>query len=111
LDEYTLNSLPASSETVLPTLEKLQNLMWEKVGLSRDAEGLQAALAQLEAWETALKAYLPTKHSAQELANLVTFGRLVSYAALLRQESRGAHYRLDFPESREEWQRRIVLTC
>jgi L-aspartate oxidase len=111
LDEYTLNSLPAGSKPELPTLEKLQDLMWEKVGLARDAEGLQQALTQLENWENALKNNPPTDQAGQELANLVTVGRLVSYAALLREESRGAHYRLDFPDNREEWQRRIVLTC
>jgi L-aspartate oxidase len=46
---------------------------------------------------------------SHELSNLLTCARLMSEAALLRAESRGAHYRADFPESREEWRRHIVF--
>ena len=42
-------------------------------------------------------------------ADLVVCGRLVTEAALLREESRGAHWRSDFPEAREEWRRHIVF--
>jgi L-aspartate oxidase len=44
-----------------------------------------------------------------ELRSLVTTGRIMGRAALLRNESRGGHYRLDFPEKRAEWDTRIFL--
>ena len=47
--------------------------------------------------------------SPQELADLLLCSRLVTEAALRREESRGAHYRTDFPEPREEWRRHIVF--
>ena len=39
---------------------------------------------------------------------MLTCARLVTEAALAREESRGAHYRRDWPEPREEWRRRLV---
>jgi L-aspartate oxidase len=100
--------LPAASpgEAPPPTLESLQRLMWERVGIVRDADGLAEAAAVLAAWEAAGRA--PVDRAAHELANLVTCARLVANAALTREESRGVHYRRDFPEPREEWRRHIV---
>jgi len=43
------------------------------------------------------------------LDNLVLTGRLVAEAALIRKESRGAHYRTDYPEPSPDWVRHIVL--
>jgi L-aspartate oxidase len=96
-------------EKKMPTLAALQNLMWEKVGLTREAEGLRFAVAQLESWEAALNAASLNTQAERELHNLVTVGYLVAYAALMREESRGAHYRLDFPQIEEKWQGRLVL--
>ena len=81
--------------------------MWEKVGIVRSGDGLARAKAVLSAWQASLPA--PTDRPSHELADLLTCGRLVSEAALLREESRGAHWRSDFPEAREEWRRHIVF--
>ncbi len=85
----------------------LQALMWEKVGIVRDGPTLGEAARLLSAWEAALPA--PSDLPSHELANLVLLGRLVTEAALQREESRGAHYRRDFPEPRPEWLRHIVF--
>ncbi len=111
LSEYTLDEPTAQPRACLPTLAGLQKLMWEKAGLLRDRVGLQAALTQLDQWQAALEAQPPTDQAGRELANLVTVGRLVVYAALTREESRGAQYRTDFPTAREEWKRRIVMSA
>jgi L-aspartate oxidase len=81
--------------------------MWEKVGIVRDGPALNEAARLLDAWEAALPA--PCDRPSHELANLVLLGRLVTEAALQREESRGAHYRRDFPEPRPEWLRHIVF--
>jgi L-aspartate oxidase len=90
-----------------PDRTALQTLMWEKVGIVRDGPTLGEAARLLSAWKAALPA--PCDRPSHELANLVLLGRLVTEAALQREESRGAHYRRDFPEPRPEWLRHIVF--
>jgi L-aspartate oxidase len=106
-------SEPVAAEASAPTREGVQSLMWEEVGIVRDAEGLGRASAALGAWDAALAGggdprVAPTR-DALELRDLVLCSRLVTEGALLREESRGAHYRRDFPEAREEWRRRLVF--
>jgi len=97
----------APAEAPHPDRAALQALMWEKVGIVRDGPALNEAARLLDAWEAALPA--PCDRPSHELANLVLLGRLVTEAALQREESRGAHYRRDFPEPRPEWLRHIVF--
>ena len=87
--------------------EALQSLMWECAGIVRDAESLTRAKATLSAWQAMLHA--PTDRPSHELADLLLCSRLVAEGALRREESRGAHYRSDFPEPREAWRRHIVF--
>jgi L-aspartate oxidase len=79
--------------------------MWEQVGLMRDEAGLRAAVADLER--------LAARHprAAGEARNLLALGRLVTAAALARRESRGGHFRSDFPAADPIWQRRLFLTA
>ncbi len=100
-------SSPALAEAPPPQRATRQALMWEQVGIMRDGPGLARAKAVLAAWQAALPR--PTDRPTHELANLLTCARLVTEGALLREESRGAHYRSDFPEPREEWRRHIVF--
>ena len=88
-------------------LAALQSAMWEKVGIVRAGERLQEAAAILAAWDHSLED--PADEPSHELANLVTVGRLVTEAALLRRESRGAHYRSDYPEPSDNWLRHILF--
>lgn len=85
----------------------LQSLMWERVGIVRDGAGLAEAARRLSAWDVALPA--PHDRPSHELANMVLAGRMMAEAALLREESRGAHYRSDFPVPRDAWRRHIVF--
>jgi len=99
----------ALAEAPRPDRAALQALMWEKVGIVRDGPVLGEAARLLAAWEAALPD--PCDRPSHELTNLVLLGRLVTEAALQREESRGAHYRRDFPEPRPEWLRHIVFRC
>lgn len=85
-------------ETTPPTRAEIQGLLWDAVGLERDAAGLTAALALLESWRVD-----DTTVAGLEDRNLLELGRLLARAALAREESRGAHDRTDFPDTREEW--------
>jgi len=92
-----------------PSLSALQQLHWDKVGIIRDEKGLTEAADILANWQKSLPQ--PTDRPSYELNNLVLTGRLVTEAALLREESRGAHFRSDFPQSLPQWQRHIVFTA
>jgi L-aspartate oxidase len=100
--------------TELPTLAAVQDLMWSKVGLNREASGLQAAVTQLSQWQQILDRQATLHAHAlstteRELHNLVTVGNLMAQAALQREESRGAHFRYDFPQASTQWHRRVLL--
>jgi L-aspartate oxidase len=88
-------------------LTALQSLLWDNVGIVRSGERLEGAATVLAAWEKSLKP--PTDRPSYELANMVLVGRLMAEAALVREESRGAHFRSDFPGSSDDWLRHIVF--
>jgi L-aspartate oxidase len=71
----------------------LQQLMWDAAGLSRTAADLSEAAAELATW----RAPEVTDAKAAEDANLLVVARAVIASALARQESRGGHFRADFP--------------
>ncbi|MBI4301976.1 MAG: L-aspartate oxidase [Chloroflexi bacterium] len=85
----------------------VQSLMWEKVGIIRSGDGLKYAQSTLRDWEAGLDKALD--RSSYELRNLLLIARLATEAALIREESRGAHYRLDFPQPSPQWERHIVF--
>ena len=89
------------------SLSALQELHWDNTGIIRNKEGLTRAADTLAAWQREMP--LPTDRPSWELSNLVLTGQLVAEAALLRKESRGAHFRSDFPERSDKWQRHIIL--
>jgi L-aspartate oxidase len=88
-------------------LTNLQSLMWDKVGIVRSGEGLVKAADILSTWQSLLPQ--PTDRPSYELSNMVSNARLMSEAALLREESRGAHFRTDFPNSFSDWQKHITF--
>ena len=90
-----------------PSLSTLQALIWDKVGIMRNRQDLTEAADILAAWQGCLPQ--PKDRPSYELANLVLTARLATETALLRKESRGAHFRSDFPNNYPEWQRHIVL--
>lgn len=86
----------------------LRRLMWDLVGLERDLDGLRAAAGILSAWAVHGPDPVGTDPDSQEDRNLLDLGRLMVTAAIRREESRGAHDRLDFPETRPEFAHRIA---
>jgi fumarate reductase flavoprotein subunit len=106
--ERPMRATAATHGTIEALREKLYATMWEKVGIIRDAPGLQAALAELRAIDTELDAYALggssrafnlSWHDWMNMKNLVATSRVIAEAALQRNDSRGAHFRADFPES------------
>jgi L-aspartate oxidase len=79
----------------------LQSLMWRSAGLFRTATVLDDAESRLASWGSPVS----TGIAALEDRNLLDLSRMVVRAALERRESRGAHYRDDFPEPRDAYAR------
>ena len=84
----------------------MQQLLWENAGIMRDGEGLTRAADALAAWQETLPP--PVDRLTWEMSNLILAGRLMTESALLRQESRGAHYRSDYPEVVDIWRKHII---
>ena len=74
--------------------------MWEKAGLLRDADGLLSLRSDLERLSEQLPN--PADRASLEIHNLVTVASLIAESALAREESRGAHFRNDFPARDDE---------
>jgi L-aspartate oxidase len=72
-------------------ISDLRNVMYANVGLVRNEFGLREALSRIEELEHSFP------RAANELRNLLVVGRLIAEAALARKESRGSHYRSDYP--------------
>jgi fumarate reductase flavoprotein subunit len=88
--------------------ERLYETMWEQVGILRHAPGLARAEAELDALDAELersgigtteRAFNLSWHDWLNLKSLVAVSRAITRAAAARQESRGAHYREDFPDT------------
>jgi L-aspartate oxidase len=104
-----LSQRKLAGSTKAPGFASLQQLIWNNVGVIRDHTNLSRAADILAAWQQTLP--LPTDRPSHELQNLVLTGRLITEAALRREESRGAHFRSDFPQTSADWQRHIVFTA
>ena len=82
--------------------------MWAGVGLVRSGERLKRALATINELYTRF-GQPEVSRGAIELANMIEVAWLVTRASLAREESRGAHYRTDFPQPSEDWKFHLVL--
>ncbi len=85
------------------TASELRELTWTHCGILRDRAGLQSAIDAM-AGMGAIEVESPTLR-AIELRNIYELAQLIAKSALWREESRGAHYRTDFPEKRAEFER------
>jgi L-aspartate oxidase len=104
---YHLNQKPVKKAVPAASLSSLQQLLWNKVSIIRDQKNLTEAADTLATWSKSLAQ--PADRPSHELRNLVLTGRLVTEAALLRKESRGAHFRSDFPDTDLLFQHHIAL--
>ena len=89
-------------EIALAVRKRVKRLMWERVGILRSRASIARAL-----WEFEQIARAPLRSSSR---NFLTVATLVARAALWREESRGAHYRTDFPlRDDERWQVHSII--
>jgi L-aspartate oxidase len=128
LAAVNLNDCSAQLAKIRGWRQDLPRLMWQSAGISREQHSLTVALAQVEFWQQDLMA-LPLSQSLKqvlhsprrsslpldatlatslrlwgETRNLLDVAYLILKSALLRPESRGGHYRSDFPSPDPTWQ-------
>lgn len=85
----------------------IRNLMWERAGIIRDGGTLDSAQQQLAAMKYEINSL---NKSAFEVHNMLQVAQLIVQAALMRTESRGAHYRTDYPKQDDvHWKRHLIL--
>jgi succinate dehydrogenase / fumarate reductase flavoprotein subunit/fumarate reductase flavoprotein subunit len=97
--------------------DRLKETMWSHCGVVRDRDGLVAGREQLDEIAAAVETIAvsgpaeanPAWQEALDLSNQLTVARLLLESALVRDESRGAHFRSDFPiRDDERWLRMVV---
>jgi len=106
LDRAT-HPLKLTPDLVLPLRKQLQDVMWEEVGVIRNAFGMQRGLEGIAKVSDALMdvgvasdnlSFNLTWHDWLNLRSLCDMSEVITKAALVRKNSRGAHYRDDFPD-------------
>jgi L-aspartate oxidase len=108
----TLSRVPGPKKWKVPVLtdrgaaqvaaDTIRDVMWDFAGIARTARGLRTGLERLAEIEERLP------EGATEEQNMLDTGRLVAEAALMRKESRGGHYRSDFPRAKRTWKGRHI---
>ncbi|HVL55187.1 MAG TPA: FAD-binding protein [Burkholderiaceae bacterium] len=100
--------LARPARNIDPLREALYETMWNDVGILRTADGLRRAIAKLETLRGELsrtgvagddRAFNLSWHDWLNLENLILVSQVIATAALAREDSRGAHYREDFPDT------------
>ncbi|MDD5644223.1 MAG: L-aspartate oxidase [bacterium] len=85
----------------------LQSVMWRCVGLEREEHNLKEAYNIITFWEKYILSAMVKYTDGFELQNMLMIAKLMATAALRRRESRGAHYRTDFPKPVPRWKKHI----
>jgi succinate dehydrogenase/fumarate reductase flavoprotein subunit len=117
-ERWTRSLAPGAGEKPFDLRKELEDVMWDKVGVVRNGPDLQSALdalTRLQARAGRVKvagtpASNPAWNALMDLTNLGVVGHMVAESALIRTESRGAHFRQDYPFSDPTWLKNIVLT-
>lgn len=82
---------------------ELQDIMWDYVGILRNERKLIAALERIDVLQTKFSRNSKCLNVQEyEFKNMLTVAKLIAYCAFLRKESRGAHFREDFPQTNDD---------
>ncbi|MDK1032336.1 MAG: FAD-binding protein, partial [Planctomycetia bacterium] len=88
----------------------LKAAMWRNVGIERRGTQLAETDKSMEFWQSYVLDKVFADSEGWELQNMLSLGRLMAHAALLREETRGVHHRVDFPERDDaNWSRHTII--
>jgi len=89
----------------------LKSLLWQKVGLERHGTDLKAALQQIQSWIPYVLGSDFHEVPSWTVQNMLLTAYLITHSALRREESRGVHYRRDFPQRDDQhWKKHLLLS-
>lgn len=107
------NEKRISDEEIAEAKKRVKKLMWNKVGIIRNKMGLKQAIEELESFQKLFHEGQPASKKSLsqffEVRSMVMSSLAITHSALLREESRGAHFREDFPKSKPEMARSIYV--
>src|SRR5579875_91794 len=110
-----LEQLQRRSDGVKPAvvLDKIKDIMWQNVGIIRDEGKLLAAQRVIKELQEEAR-YLGASSSAElqnalEVRDMLKTAEVIILGALIRTESRGAHFRTDYPQMNPEWEKNIRI--
>lgn len=98
----SVNSSEYLTENDHPNMVALRQTMSAHLGVLRDGEGMRQALATI--------LHLARESHSVRFDNVITTAKLIAVSALNRLESRGGHFRTDYPDESPDWKRRTILT-
>jgi succinate dehydrogenase/fumarate reductase flavoprotein subunit len=107
----------SDGESPFALRDSLERVMWNKVGVVRNGKDMRAAIPEIQEVRNRIKStrgnggpiYNAPWNETINTENLSSIAEMIARSALLRQESRGAHYRSDFPEKDVEWLKNICI--
>jgi succinate dehydrogenase/fumarate reductase flavoprotein subunit len=104
----------SNGEKPVELLRKMKDLMWNNVGIVRDAEKLHIAEVEIKNLQEEARSLsacnLAELQSCLEIQDMLQTAEAIIVAAQIRKESRGAHYRLDYPQMDPTWEKNIRIS-
>ena len=92
-------------------IKEIKEIMWRYLGINRDEKGIRTAIKQFSELKNKFEKINSTQNYLEyfKLRNIIFVAQAVALSALERTESRGAHYRSDFPKENKDWKKAIVI--
>lgn len=110
-DSKIVDWIPNLGDDIIISVKNiLRKTMWDYVGIVRNEESLQKAKAQVEEISLKMQKLKPRKlRDWIECQNMIETSKVIIESCLLREESRGAHFRSDFPEEDKNFEVNIII--
>ena len=112
-NENNENNEHNTKYNIFELINSLKGIMWDYVSIVRNEEGLKKALLEINDLKNKIEDVkingVIEIQKYLELKNMITVAEIIVKCALERKESRGAHYRSDYPETKEEWKGNLVV--
>jgi fumarate reductase (CoM/CoB) subunit A len=107
------NNKNNNNYNIFELINSLKGIMWDYVSIVRNEEGLKKALLEINDLKNKIENVkingVIEIQKYLELKNMITVAEIIVKCALERKESRGAHYRSDYPETKDEWKGNLVV--